>query len=193
MEMFKAPQDALMFAYRFSEQQYALSPMGKLMKGSIGSGKGLVALEGAGQAGFILEGVSRLGDVEQACITCRYSLRFEPCQCRRYCCNGETILVEYQNALMMIDRLVALPVVGDSAMAHHHKLRHHIIRHYFERRDKARHIESIGKIAERLKVPKRTAYDLKGKIEKALIDIDKTAMTKIDAILEKMCGEQDKN
>lgn len=189
MVIFKDPHEALRFAFVFSSQQYAISAMGRMMGGTIGTGKGLVALDGAGQAGFILEGVGRLAEVEQACIVCRYSARFEPCTCNRFCCSGERILPEYQQALMTLDRLVALPAIGDGQS--NRLLRYHVLRQYFERKDKARKIDTVAKAAERLKVPKQTAYDLKRRVEKALVDVDRTAITLVDEILQPMCGELD--
>lgn len=188
MEIFKKPHDALMFAFRFSDQQYAISALGKMMKGRLGSGKGLVALDGAGQAGFILERVGRLSEVEQACIVCRYSDRFAKCECRNPCCSGEVVIKEYADAIKLLDDKVALPAITGLS---HRMLRHHIIRHYFERGGKGSkaRIETVGKAADRLKVPKRTAYDLKAKIENALRDIDKTALTKINESLSSMLGE----
>lgn len=186
-ELFKTPDDALLFAFRFSDQQYAISPMAKNLKRTVtGTGRGLVALDGAGQAGIILEHVARLTPIEQACIVCRFSDRFVKCECNRMCCSGETIFEEYKNALIFLDDHVALPAITGIS---HRVLRHHIIRHFFERKDRRRKIESAGKAADRIKVPRRTAYDLKEKIEKALLEHEKNALTRIHNTLSCMCGE----
>lgn len=190
MEMFITPHDALLFAFRFSDQQYAISKLGKMLKGAIGSGKGLVSTDGAGQAGMILQEVARLPEVEQACIVCRYSLRFATCDCRRPCCSGSEVLKEYAQAIECLDNNVALPAITGLS---NRMLRHHIIRHYFEysedKKDKAAQIESVAQAAARLRIPKSTAYDLKAKIDTALRDHDKNALTRIDQYLAPMCGD----
>lgn len=183
MELFKDSGAALAFAFRYSDQQYAISPMAKMMKtGIVGSGKGLVALDGAGQAGLIMANLKRLSLVEQACLIGRYSERSVPCECGRMCCTGETMLQEYRDAILMLDHHVAqCSVTGISKR----QMRHVIIRAYFERKG-----ISINQAADRLKVARRTAHDHKAKIWEAIGDVDKLARTKIDALLAPMVGEQ---
>jgi hypothetical protein len=71
--LFRSSHDALRFAYLFNAQQYAMTPMAKLMGGR-GSGKGLVGVDGAAQAGMILGRVSQLPKIERYVIVARYSL-----------------------------------------------------------------------------------------------------------------------
>ncbi|MDY0071806.1 MAG: hypothetical protein RBR77_04070 [Thauera sp.] len=77
--------DALKFGFNYSGQQYAESMLTKLFKRGIGSGKGLVALDGAAQSGMILSAVERLDDVGQAVIAARFAPRFTECKC----CGGD--------------------------------------------------------------------------------------------------------
>jgi len=70
--LFRSSHDALRFAYLFNAQQYAMTPMAKLMGGH-GSGKGLVGVDGAAQAGMIRAEVERLPVIERSCIIARYS------------------------------------------------------------------------------------------------------------------------
>lgn len=189
-ELFKTPDDALVFAFRFSDQQYAISPMAKnLRRTVVGNGRGLVALDGAGQAGFVFNNVRLLNPIEQACIVCRYSERFAPCECNKLCCSGESILEEYKNAILFLDNEVALPSLTGFS---HRIMRHTIIRHYFEKRDRSRKGKnaSIIQTADQLKIPRRSAYDMKAKIEAGLIEHDKNARTRIHNLLSYMCGEQ---
>lgn len=72
--LFNSAWDALAFAFRYSTQQYSPTPMARLMRGSIGSGKGLVGLEGAAQAGLIRAIVETLPEFERCVITARFAL-----------------------------------------------------------------------------------------------------------------------
>ena len=59
--MFRSGYEACRFAYAFSGQQYPLSVMAKLMRGlGLGSGRGLVGLEGAAVAGTVKRHVESL-------------------------------------------------------------------------------------------------------------------------------------
>lgn len=70
--LFDSAYSALAFAFRYSSQQYQPTPMARLMRGSIGSGKGLVGLDGAAQAGFIRGMVEKLPAFERAAIVARF-------------------------------------------------------------------------------------------------------------------------
>lgn len=72
--LFASAYDALAFAFRFNAQQYSPTPMARLMRGQIGSGKGLVGIDGAAQAGFILGLIGQLQEWEQAAICARFSI-----------------------------------------------------------------------------------------------------------------------
>lgn len=67
--LFRSMSEALRFAYSYAGQQSPHTPMAKLMQGgSIGSGRGLVGGDGAGQAGMILGSVERLLSTEQRLV-----------------------------------------------------------------------------------------------------------------------------
>jgi hypothetical protein len=185
MELFKNPHDALMFALRFSSQQYAQTPMAKQLRraaieagggGRIGQGKGLVALDGAAQAGIILGRVDKLSPLQRAAIVARFSMRVEPC-CN---CGGEKPLDDYKGAIQTLASWAEQFVPSTTT---EHRLRYAIVQEYFER------CKSIGKAAERIGIAKRTAYDQKNKIWPHLVDLDKQAMTAAGAALEDMIGE----
>jgi hypothetical protein len=185
MELFRNPHDALMFAMRFSSQQYAQSPMAQQLRraeaeagglATIGSGKGLVALDGAAQAGIILGRVDKLHALHRACIIGRFSARVEPC-CS---CGGEKPLDAYKGAIMTLASWAEQFVPSTRT---EHRLRYAIVQEYFER------CKAIGAAAERIGISKRTAYDQKAKIWPQLVDLDKTAITAAGALLEDMIGE----
>lgn len=189
MELFKNPHDALMFAMRFSSQQYAQTPMAKHLRraaaeagggagSAIGQGKGLVALDGAAQAGIIRSRMERLAPLQRACIVARFSERADACPC----CGHDKPMEEYKAAILSLAQWADQYISSSSAGAGQ-RLRFAIIQEFYERK------KSIGQAALSLGVPKRTAYDQKAKIWPHLVDLDKSAMTAAGAELEDMVGE----
>lgn len=165
--LFANPHDALMFAFNYSSQQYALSPMAKLMKTGIGSGKGLVALDGAAQAGIIRARVSHMPALQAACIVARYAPRFEECPC----CHGRDKMTdEYREAVATLTDWA----IGHCAGITLRNMRGAIIRSFFERG------VSISEAAKELNVAKATAYDQKARIHKALKELDGVAQRQIE-------------
>lgn len=74
-EIFRSGHEACRFAYAYSSQQYAMTAMAKLMRGSIcGSGRGLIGLEGAAVAGTVKRHVEALEDQSHAAILARNDL-----------------------------------------------------------------------------------------------------------------------
>lgn len=93
--MFSSTHNALTFAFNFSSEQYPESTLAKLLKRGIGSGRGLVALDGAGQAGMVLAAVGRLDPVGKGAVVARFAPRFEPCRC----CGGDRAAEEWSGAI----------------------------------------------------------------------------------------------
>lgn len=173
-ELFKNSHDALTFAFNYSSQQYAQSPMSKMLRGpSSGTGKGLYALDGAGQAGFIMAEVGRLDPLQRACVIARHSPRFAQCQC----CGSQDrmMLQEYREAVATLAQWAISAFTGVSLRNE----RELIIRSYYERGIK------VQDIAEQTKVAKRTLYDHKTKIWEALWSLDNLALGAIDERLRK--------
>lgn len=79
--IFDSTRSAVVFALGFSTQQYGATPLSKLQRNRIGSGKGLVGMDGAGQAGMVLAQIARLGQTDRAVIVARFAPRFEPSPC----------------------------------------------------------------------------------------------------------------
>lgn len=70
--LFRSGNDACRYAYAYSSQQYAMTAMAKMMKGSgTGSGRGLFGLDGAAVAGTIKRHVESLDDQYHAAIMAR--------------------------------------------------------------------------------------------------------------------------
>lgn len=172
-ELFKNTHDALVFAFNYSSQQYALSPMSKLMKTGIGSGKGLVALDGAAQAGIIRARVGKLPAQQAACIIARYAPRFEECQC---CQSRDKMTDEYREAVVILVEWA----IGQCTGMTLRNMRGAIVRSFFERG------VSVAEAAKELNVPKATAYDQKARIHKALKELDGVAQRHIEEALAGM-------
>lgn len=174
-ELFKNTHDAMTFAFNYSSQQYALSPMSKLMKGGgHGSGKGLVSLDGAGQSGIILARLAQLTPLEQACIAARYAPRFEECPC---CQNKDKLTEQYREAIATLTEWALGACTGLTIR----NMRAAIIRSFYERG------VSITAAAKELNVVKATAYNQKARIHKALKELDGRAQRAAGARLEEMC------
>ncbi|WP_211475084.1 hypothetical protein [Collimonas humicola] len=179
-QLFKNSHEALTFAFNYSSQQYALSPMSKLMTaGAIGSGKGLVSQDGAGQAGFIMAEVGRLEPLHRACITARYSARFSDCPC---CGHANNMTQEYKEAIVALREWSTSLFAGLSLR----NARELVVRAYFERDLK------VQAIADRVKIPKRTLYDNKAKIWAGLNKLDHAALVAIDVRLQKFVAPKAK-
>jgi hypothetical protein len=104
-EIFDTTRSAVVFAFNFSTEQYGQMPLARLQRSSIGSGKGLVGTDGAGQAGMVLAQVWRLNLTERAAIVARFSPRSESCPC----CGGQKPTALWQEAVEQLAS-VALPV-----------------------------------------------------------------------------------
>lgn len=179
-ELFKNAHEALLFAFRFSTQQYALSPMSKLMKTGIGSDKGLVALDGAAQAGIIRARMAQLPILQQACITARFCTRYEECPC---CHHKDKMTEEYREAIATLTDWATNSLTGISLR----NMRAAIIRSFFEKG------VSILEAAKELNVSKSTAYDQKSKIFAALKKLDCEAQRNAEDWLIGMMVRLDEN
>lgn len=159
-----------MFAFNYPSQQYALSPMSKLMTTGIGSGKGLVALDGAAQAGIIRARVAKLTSLQQACIKARYVPRYEECSC---CQSKDKMTEQYREAIATLVEW-ALSVGTGMTLRN---MRGAIIRSFFERG------VSISAAAKELNVPKATAYDQNARIQRSLKILDDQAQQVCEELL----------
>jgi hypothetical protein len=176
-QLFKNSHEALTFAFNYSSQQYALSPMSKLMTaGAIGSGKGLVSQDGAAQAGLIRAQVDKLSAEQRACIIGRYSPRFAECQC---CGSRDKVLQEYQEAISTLGQWAVSAFTGMSVRT----ARECVVRSYFEK------TLTIKSIAEKSKIGKSTLYDYRSKIINGLKEIDHAAQVKLGEFLKVLVEE----
>lgn len=173
-ELFRSAHDALTFAFNYSAQQYALSPMAKLMKTGVGSDKGLATQDGAAQAGMIKSHIARLDRLHIACLVARYAQRYENCPC---CENTRKMTDQYRESIGILAEWAISHLTGITLR----NARAAIVRSFYERGI------SMVTVAAELKVAKNTIYDQKSKIFKQLKILDAQALAAIEGRLESMC------
>lgn len=111
--LFKNAHDALVFAFNYSDEQYAKTPMSKVMTQGKGTGKGLSGNDGAAQAGMIRAEIRRLGQIGEAILTARYAPVSLPCPgCTCPVCPGEHPNLEWTAAIKAIEKYLADEVLA---------------------------------------------------------------------------------
>jgi hypothetical protein len=173
--IFRNTHEALVFAYQYSAQQYAESPMAKMMKrsgGELGSGRGLVGLDGAAQAGFVMAEVERLSSIQRACIIVKYARRSEPCKC----CGGERPTPAFQLA---IEALTAWAVPAGIS---HMRVRRALVQKWA----RAGKVE-FKELASEYGMNRKTIGEQFQVLKKRLDDVDQQAQCAIDDAL-RQCG-----
>jgi hypothetical protein len=165
-ELFRNEHEALVYAFNFQMQQYALSPMSKLAGlRAQGQGKGLVSTDGAAQAGMIRAKVDRLSPLHRHCIVARYSPQYSDCPC----CGGHKPIQEWKEAIVALRDWSMSTFSGMS----HASIREAIILHFYNKN------VSLKDAADRVHAPIRNVYNLRSKIHEQLKLIDGAARAEI--------------
>jgi hypothetical protein len=140
--LFSSAHAALVFAFNFSGQSYDRPMMNRMATASTGSGKGLVGLDGAGQAGMIRAEVKSMGKLAEAILIARIAPRTTPCSCRASCCSGHKPNKEWTDAISFLsDHVRTTALAGCTANG---LLRRECVIRYFTRKDDRRSIEAIA-------------------------------------------------
>lgn len=101
--LFTSAHAALTFAHHYAHGYYEAPAMAKMMRGAVlGTGKGLVGLDGAGQAGMILSYLERLSDLHKAILILRTAPERTPCSCRAPCCSGSRPNPAWSDAMAVV-------------------------------------------------------------------------------------------
>ena len=149
--LFESAHGALVFAFNFSGQCYDRPMMNRLASPAIGSGKGLVGLDGAAQAGMIRAEVQTMGKLAEAIIIARIAPRSVPCHCRSACCAGHRPNKEWTDAISVLaDYVRTTALAGCTANG---MLRREYVVRYFSRKDER---VSLEVLAERHDVARNT-------------------------------------
>lgn len=177
--LFRSTQDALIFAFSFSGQSYDRPAVNRMAASTVGSGNGLAGLDGAAQAGMVRAEVAALGRLFEAVLVARFAPRSSPCQCGAACCARERANSEWVNAVAYLaDEMRTTALAGCLTTG---LLRRDYVVRYFTAKD-AR--ESVGAIADRYGVDRRTAGAHAGKVARFLGDspdgAEEHAMAAID-------------
>jgi hypothetical protein len=172
--LFHSTHAALTFAYNFVAQPPP-GFLGRMVKTvATGSGKGLVGLDGAGQAGMILAEVQALGPVLEHLLIARFAPRAMPCACRAPCCSGSTRTARWEQAIGALTEEVfsCLPECRNNQ-----RLRRGIICRYFGER------VTMGELAEYASCNRDTAADQNSRIAGWLRKEEARALHAIDGAL----------
>ena len=110
--LFRSAYEALIFAYNYSGQQYARTPMSKIAA-PVASGKGLCGTDGAAQAGMIRSEVASLGKLHEAAVIARCAPVSSPCSCGRDCCSRKKKNREWTNAINILEQHLEKDVLSN--------------------------------------------------------------------------------
>lgn len=157
--LFDSAYAALAFAYRYSTQQYQPTPMARLMRGSLGSGKGLHGLDGAAQAGLIKAEVDQLRLFERSAVISRFAL----CQKER--------------SLAML-ALVPPATAALGTGVHNRRLVDALVQRYYGKRV---HLKDL---AEMVGIHPNTMTDRWRSIRRVLTEIEHRGMDMVEARLQ---------
>ena len=150
--LFVSAHSALVFAFNFSGQNYDRPMMNRLASPAVGTGKGLVGLDGAAQAGFVRAEVQGLGPLAEAILIARIAPRHMPCHCRSSCCGGKKANREWSNAIgYLADYVRTTALAGCTANG---IMRREYVVRYFSRKEERTSLEDLS---ERHDVDRHTA------------------------------------
>lgn len=150
--LFESAHGALVFAFNFSGQCYDRPMMNRLASPAIGSGKGLVGLDGAAQAGMIRAEVKTLGKLAESILIARIAPRMTPCSCRSSCCSGHKPNKEWTDAIAILaDHVRTTALAG--CVSNGLLRREYVVRH-FTRKDERISLEAL---AEKHEIHRDTA------------------------------------
>jgi len=166
--LFKSTHEALKFAFNYLGQQSPKTPLMSLTvdkdRPPIGSGKGLVGLDAAAQAGMILAEVCRLPDDQHNVIVARYCRVTYECSC----CGQDAPREEWNAAIDALSHCYELEGV-------HRKIRLIMI----ERAVTGGRLE-IDHLIKKYSLSERTLYRQYKSVKTKIREIEKRALINLD-------------
>ncbi|AEV24611.1 hypothetical protein Dsui_0191 [Azospira oryzae PS] len=157
--LFDTAHGALVFAFNFSVQCYDRPMMNRMAAPGVGSGKGLVGIDGAAQAGMVRAEVHALGKLAEAIIIARIAPRSVPCNCRSACCAGHKPNKEWADAIAYLaDHVRTTALAGCTSNG---LLRREYVVRYFTRKESRIGFESL---AEKHNLARNTVSAHAGKV-----------------------------
>lgn len=169
--LFLSAHEALIFAFNYADQQYAQSPMARIYREG-GSGRGLVGVDGAGEAGMIMAEVMRLDQLERDALCVRFTKVRGTC----HCCGHETDLPQVREALARLETYAIHETASTSSTA----LIRALVRSHFG----LMNIGSARLTAEQHQVSQRTVEGHSGNVKRALRMLERRAERKVERLLK---------
>ena len=164
--IFRSGHEACRFAYAFSGQQYPLSVMAKIMQCIvIGSGRGLIGLDGAANAGTVKRHVEAMPMPNPLAIAARCEIDYE--KSRQY-------------AAMLVDSVI--PTLGTGG--HHRHLVKALIWLYFRIPGEDNQPVKLSSLCDRFQVSADTMTRRKSAAFRRLREIESKAQGMIDDALK---------
>lgn len=149
--LFESAHGALVFAFNFSGQAYDRPMMNRLAAPAMGTGKGLVGLDGAAQAGMIRSEIQRLGDLAEAILIARLAPRSSPCNCRSGCCSGQKPNREWVDAISFLADYVRTSALA-GCTANGMMRREYVVRYFTRKEDRV----TLEHLAEHHEIDRNT-------------------------------------
>lgn len=165
--LFMSTREALTFAFNYADQQFARSAMASLYR-KPGSGRGLVGVEGAGEAGMIMAEVMRLDPLERDALCVRFTQVRNECAC----CGHERDTLQVREALGRLEHYAAQNTASTSNL----RLVRALVRSYFG-------LAPLGTarfVAEQYEVHRNTVSNHSGNIKRALRTVERRAEKEIE-------------
>lgn len=154
--LFTSADSALRFAFSYSMQQYSPTPMARAMRGgNVGTGKGLVGVDGAGQAGMVRSELKEFSDLHLATLIAQFAPAELPCDCTAPCCSGKRVNREWADAITYLTEHTAYLFAG--SMSHYRLRRGLIERHFGAQRDAHGKKLTLERLAEQCEIHRQTA------------------------------------
>lgn len=171
--LFASAQDAMTFAFHYAHDQSPSTPMSRILQRSaaLGSGKGLVGIDGAHQAGAISRLMqAELGQVELDILLVRFGDVRSVCPC---CGNPDATSQAWRDA---VDRLSFIEPIKDL----HPKLRHAIV----EKLVCNRKLMKVTAMASRYDVSRQTVHGRLKRAREVLAPLESRAIDLIHTLLQ---------
>lgn len=177
--IFHSAHESVVFALNYCEQQSAMSPMAKILQqGALGAGRGLVGLDGAGQAGMVMAEIGRLADTNYfmaVSLIARCAVEKNRCTCGRPCCSRWKPNPLWRESINQLSDYVLSHLSGSLSSR---VLRIASVEKHFGRK------VSIEQIAEDCGVHRNTAGTQNNAIRKCLKDLEGNAWSAYTEALE---------
>lgn len=153
--LFTSADSALRFAFSYSTQHYSPTPMARAMRGGdVGTGKGLVGVDGAAQAGMIRAELREFSELDRSLLIAQFAPVELPCDCTRACCSGNRPNVEWADAVSYLTEHTTYLFAGHLSS---YRLRRTLVeRHFGAHRDIHGKKLTIERLAQQCEIHRQT-------------------------------------